>query len=244
MNESAGLLVDGFDRMPYLLMPYNPPTYAGFIETSGYAKVKDLYAWDVNLAAGVSPRIARVAERIRDRNGITVRQVDMARFDEELDILKAIYRRAWEHNWGFVPPTDAEIRQLAVELRPVIEPDIVLFAEMRGEPVAVAVSVPDFNQVLKKMNGRLLPFGLVHFLRRKAIVNRGRMMLLGVVPEVRRLGIYPLLIAESARRGLAKGYTHAEVGWTLEDNALVNAGIEAAGGRAYKTYRLYEKPIG
>jgi hypothetical protein len=169
--------------------------------------------------------------------------VNLKDFDAELEILKVIYRSAWQDNWGFVPPTDAEIRQLAVELKPIVDPDLVLFAEMNGEPVACAVTIPDVNQVLKRMNGNLFPFGLYHFLRRRHIITRVRMLLLGVQPKVRRIGLYPLLIAESRARTERRGYTSAEVGWTLEDNYLVNAGIEAAGGRHYKTYRLYEKPV-
>ncbi|MGC4085312.1 MAG: hypothetical protein QM736_25120 [Vicinamibacterales bacterium] len=243
LHEAAGVLVDGFDDSPYALMAYNPRHYAPYVEGAGYAKVKDLYSWDIDLRAPLPERIVRIAERVRDRFGITVRPVSLDRFDAELEILKALYREAWAGNWGFVPPTDEEIRQLAVELRPIADPDIVLFAEMRGEPVGCAVSIPDVNQILKRMNGRLLPFGVIHFLRRRRIVNRARMLMLGVVPKVRRLGLYPLLIAESAARGVRNGYLAAEVGWTLEDNALINAGIEAAGGRRTKVYRLYEKPL-
>jgi hypothetical protein len=243
LNESAGILVDGFDHDPYVLMPYNPPSYPAFVEASGYRKVKDLLAWDIDLTAPRPERITRIAERVRQRHGITVRRVDLKAFDRDLGILQTIYREAWEDNWGFVAPTDAEIRQLAVDLRPVLDPELVLFAEMDGRPVACSVAVPDVNQVLKRMNGRLLPFGLFHFLRRGTIINRARLLLLGVLPEVRRIGLYPLLIFESHRRGVARGYTRGELSWTLEDNDMINAGIEAVGGRRYKTYRLYEKPL-
>ena len=243
MNESAGLLVDGFDTDPYILMPHNHPYYAALVEGAGYEKAKDLYAWDFDLAGSMPDRIVRMAERVRARHRLHVRTLNMAAFDSEVDTLQVIYRSAWEENWGFVPPTDEEIRQLAFELKPVIDPDVVLFVEMAGRPVACAVSIPDVNQVLKRMRGRLLPFGIVHFLRRRRIVNRARMLLLGVVSEARRLGLYPLLIAESYQRGIAGGYVRAELGWTLEDNHLINSGIEAAGGRRYKTYRIYEKPI-
>jgi len=180
---------------------------------------------------------------VRDRHGITIRTVNLKKFDEELEILKVLYRAAWADNWGFVPPTDAEIRQLAVDLRPVADAELLLFAEMQGEPVACAVSIPDVNQVLARMNGRLLPFGVFHFLRRKQIVTRARMLLLGVLPSARKLGLYPLLISEARARAVRAGYTRGEVGWTLEDNVLINAGIEAAGGRRTKVYRLYEKPV-
>jgi hypothetical protein len=244
LHESAGLLVDGFDDAPCILMPYNPPAYPAFVEGAGYSKVKDLFAWDLDLTAPVPERVARIADRVRDRFGITIRCVNLKRFDAELDVLKGLYRTAWLDNWGFVPPTDAEIRQLAIDLRPVADPELILFAEMAGEPVGCAVSIPDLNQVLKRMNGRLWPTGMFHFLRRGQIVTRGRMLMLGVVPKVRRLGLVPLLIVEARARGVQRGLRRAEVGWTLEDNHLINAGIEAAGGRRYKTYRLYEKSIG
>jgi GNAT superfamily N-acetyltransferase len=243
LNESAGLLVDCFDEDPYVLMPYNPPSYAGFIEAAGYRKVKDLLAWDIDVADRPPERIARLAARVASRHGVVVRTLDLRAFDRDLAIMQRIYREAWEDNWGFVPPTDAEIRQLAVELRPVLDPEIVLFAELEGRPVACAVAIPDLNQVLKRMHGNLLPFGFVHVLRRRSIIDRARMLLLGVVPDARRIGLYPLLIAESYRRAITRGYRHGEMSWTLEDNDLINAGIEAVGGRRHKTYRLYEKPL-
>ncbi|MFN7981696.1 MAG: hypothetical protein U0Q11_07550 [Vicinamibacterales bacterium] len=243
MHEAAGLLVDGFDDPPCILMPYNPRYYAPFIENAGYGKVKDLFSWQLDLTAPLPPRVERIAARVRERFDITIRRVDLKRFDAELEVLKRLYRSAWVDNWGFVPPTDAEIRQLAVDLKPIAEADLVLFAEMNGEPVGCAVSIPDLNQVLARMNGRLLPTGIWHFLRRRSIVTRGRMLMLGVLPRVRRIGLYPLLIAEARTRGVQAGLTSAEVGWTLEDNEAINAGIEAAGGRRYKTYRLYEKRI-
>jgi GNAT superfamily N-acetyltransferase len=243
LHEAAGLLVDGFHDDPCVLMPYNPPSYATFVEEAGYRKVKDLFAWELDLTAPLGERVARIADRVKMRHRITLRPVDLKQFDAELDRIKVIYRAAWADNWGFVPPTDAEIRQLAADLRPIVDPEIVLFAEMDGGPVGCAVSIPDVNQMLKRMNGRMFPTGIVHFLRRRRIITRGRMLMLGVLPHVRRLGLYPLLIAESVRRGVPRGYTRAEVGWTLEDNTLINAGIEAAGGRRSKTYRVYEKPL-
>jgi GNAT superfamily N-acetyltransferase len=164
-------------------------------------------------------------------------------YDRDLAALQHVYRDAWSDNWGFVVPTDAEMRQLARELRPVLDPGIILFAEVRGQLAGCAVALPDINQVLKRMNGALWPFGVLHFLRRRAIIDRARVLLLGVLPEYRRLGLYPVLIAELFTRGLSRGYRRAELSWTLEDNELVNAGIEAAGGRRHKTYRLYEKPV-
>lgn len=243
LHEAAGLLVRGFDDPPYALMSYNPEVYAAYIEGGGYAPVKDLYAWRLDMTKPLPERLTKIADRVRHRYGITIRPVNLKRFDAELEILKTVYRAAWADNWGFVPPTDAEIRQLAVDLKPIVDPELVLFAEMNGAPVGCTVSIPDVNQVLQKMNGSLLPFGLIHFLRRKTIITRARMLLLGVMPEARKLGLYPLLIAEAHARGVRRGYREGEVGWTLEDNTLINAGIEAAGCVHTKTYRLYDKPL-
>ena len=243
LNESAGLLIQGFDEDPYVLMPYNPPSYPAFVEASGYGKVKDLLAWHMEIPPGPSARISRVAERVRRRHGITLRSVNMQAFDEDLAVICELHERAWRDNWGFVAPTQAEMRQLASELRPILDPQLVIFAEMHGRPVAFAVTLPDVNQVLKRMRGRVWPFGLWHFLRRRATVDQVRLVLLGVEPELRRIGLYPLLIAESHAQALARGYLRGEMSWTLEDNDAVNAGIQAAGGRHYKTYRIYEKAL-
>ena len=243
LNESAGLLIDAFSEAPCILMPYNLESYATFIEGTGYRKAKDLFAWDLDLSVPLGERIVKAAQRIVGHHGVVVRTVDMSQFDRDLGILQGIYRDAWAGNWGFVPPTEAEMRQLAVDLKPVIEPEFVLFAEVESRPVACAVGLPDINQVLKRMNGRLLPFGLWHFLRRRSIVTQGRLLLLGVVPEWQSTGLYTLLVAELYHRARRKGLRRAELSWTLEDNVAINAGIEAAGGRRHKTYRLYEKHL-
>jgi len=243
LNENAGLLIDAFDDDPYLLMPYNPPVYASYIEGAGYAKIKDLLAWSFDLTVPVGERIARLAERVRRRHGVTVRRANMRAFDDDLALIVQIYRQAWDRNWGFVPPTDAEMKQLATDLKPILDPDIVLVAEIGGRPVGCVVTLPDVNQVLKRMNGRLFPFGLLHFLNRRTIIDRVRLVMLGVVEEYRRVGLYPLLIAEVYRRAVANGYRRGEASWTLEDNDAINAGIEAAGGRRSKTYRVYDKPL-
>ncbi len=243
LNESAGLLVHGFDDDPYLLMPHNPPEYAAFIEGAGYVKAMDLLGWDVDLTRPLGPRIEKLADRARRRNDIQVRRVEMKHFDRDLALMQSIYRSAWEDNWGFVPPTDAEMRQLATDLKPIIDPDLVLFAESSGRAIATVVLLPDVNQVLKRMNGDLWPFGLWHFVNRKKIINRCRLVLLGVMAEHRNRGLYPLLISEVHRRAVANGYIRGECSWTLEDNHAVNAGITASGGRRSRIYRLYEKPI-
>ena len=243
LNESAGLLVDAFDLPPSILMPYNPPEYARFLEACGFSKSKDLFAWTMDLSLPLGARIVRVATRLRKRHDLVVRPVDLAQFDRDLAHLQTIYREAWQDNWGFVAPTDEEIKQLAADLKPIIDPEMAIFAELNGRPVGCAIAIPDMNQVLKRMNGRLLPFGIWHFLRRASIVDRVRVILAGVLPEMRQIGLWPLLIADLFERGVRRGYRSGELSWTLEDNDDVNAGIQAAGGVHQKTYRLYERPV-
>ncbi|MGE0706318.1 MAG: N-acetyltransferase [Vicinamibacterales bacterium] len=242
LNESAGLLVEGFDSDPYVLMPHNPAGYQHQIAGAGYSKLKDLFAWHLDLRVPLPERLARLSARVARRSGVTLRTLDKAAFERELGVVLEIYQAAWGDNWGFVPPTEAEAKQLADTLRPIIDPEIVVFAEVDGRAVGCAVAVPDANQVLKRMRGRVFPFGIVHFLRRRSIMNRSRMFLLGVRPEFRHTGLYPLLVAETYQRGRGR-YVEGELSWTLEDNDAINAGIEAAGGRHYKTYRLYSKPL-
>ena len=243
LNESAGLLIEGFDEDPFLLMPYNPPAYGSYIEQAGYRKAKDLFAWTLDPRGALGARMLKLADRVAARNRIRVRTMEMEHFERDLSILQRIYTAAWEQNWGFVAPTDAEMRQLAVDLRPVLDPRLMLFAEVDGQPAGFALAIPDANQLLKRMNGRLFPFGIMHYLRRRSIMDQVRVPLLGVVPSMQKLGLYPVLVAELFRRAQASGYTRAELGWTLEDNTEINAGIAASGAKRYKTYRIFEKDL-
>lgn len=243
MNDGAGFQVDAFDQKPYVLMPQNPPDYPCWVERRGYVKVKDLYAYHFDNHKPISERVARIAERTAARYEVTVRPADMKRFDREVEILKRIHTAAWEHNWGNVPLSDAEVEYLANDLKLIIDPELVLFLEYRGEPVALAVVVPDLNQVLARFDGRLLPFGIFHLLRRKRIIDRARLVMLGVLPEHRNKGFDLLLIHEVVKRAKARGIVEGECGWTLEDNHRINRAIEAAGGVRSKTYRIYQKGL-
>lgn len=245
MNDGSGFQIDAFDRRPYVMMPQNPPEYPRWTEAAGYRKIKDLYAWEIDLSSGAAAeRLARLAERARRRlSGLTVRTVDLGRYERELALLERVYNGAWERNWGFVPYTQREFKHLAAELKLILDPDIALIAEVDGEVAGVAIALPDINQVLARFRGRLLPTGVFHLLRRKAIVDRARLPILGVMDGFRHKGIELVLIDEIARRGAAKGYRRGECSWVLEDNDAINKGIEAAGATHYKTYRLYQKTL-
>jgi GNAT superfamily N-acetyltransferase len=243
LNESAGLLVEGFDSDPVLMMPHNPVEYARFIEAAGYRKVKDLYAWIYDMDRGVQPVVEKLANRIKDKHGISVRQFSLKEFAREVELLRQVYCGAWEHNWGFVPPTADEFKRLAAELKPIFDPQAAVLAEVAGKPVACAVAIPDVNQAFKGTDGRLFPKGLVRLLGRKWIVTQARLLLLGVLPEYRAYGLYPLLIHELHKQASKTRYRRLEFSWVLEDNRDINQPAEQAGATHYKTYRLYEKDL-
>lgn len=243
LNDGSGFQLSGFEHPPYVMMPQSPAHYLAWAERAGYAKVKDLYAYHINNRNGPSERISRIAERIRSRNNVRVREANFKRFNEELALLKRIHDAAWEHNWGNVPFTAAEMAQLGSELKLIARKEGALFLEDNGVPVGVAIAVPDINQVLAKFDGRLFPNGIFHLLQQRKIINRMRLVMLGVLPEYRNRG-YDLLLINDLMHKVAKiGVVEGECGWTLEDNHAINKAIEAAGGVKYKTYRLFQKPL-
>src|SRR5256885_6588056 len=213
LNESAGLLIDGFDSDPVLMMPHNPPAYADYIEHSGYRKAKDLFAWIYDLQQDTPAAIAKLSTRLRDKHGIEVRRLDLKEFTREVERLRTIYAAAWERNWGFVPPTRAEFRRLAAELKPIFDPRGAVLAEANGEPIACLVSVPDINQALKGTSGRLLGLALPRLLLQHRYVTQLRLLLLGVDARYRAFGLYPLLIFAWAEQLRGSPYTTAEFSW-------------------------------
>lgn len=239
-NEETGLLVEGFDRPPVILMPYNPPYYEDLILGHDFREAKTLVAYwlEDEQAPEYLERAGQVLPR---RYGITVRTLRMSEFDRELERVRELYNRAWESNWGFVPMTEEEFRFLASELKPVVEPELVLFAEGEdGEPVGFAVALPDMNQALKHANGRLFPFGLLKILWHSRNISRMRVVTLGVLPEYRGKGVDALLYLHLFRNGHATGHNAAEFSWMLEDNEAIRRPMERIGARVYKRYRLYD----
>jgi hypothetical protein len=243
LNESAGLLIDGFDTDPVLMMPHNAPQYAAFIEASGYTKVKDLYAWMYEIGHGAGPVIEKVAARFKAPDRIASRPLLAREFAREVDRLRLLYCGAWEQNWGFVPPTDAEFRRVAAELKLILDPRVAIRAEVDGVMIGCAIALPDINQVLKGTGGRLFPLGLIRLLARRRIIDQVRVLLLGLLPQYRKSGLYALLWHELQKGGEAAGYRRGELSWVLEDNRNINNVAEQAGARRYKTYRIYQKAL-
>jgi hypothetical protein len=244
LNESAGLLIDGFDTDPMLMMPHNPPEYADYIEAAGYRKVKDLYAWLYDLRRDIDPAFAKLARRMQERHRVVVRPIELGEFEREIESLRALYCGAWARNWGFVAPTADEFRRLATELRQIFDARCAICAEVDGRTVACAIAIPDINQALKGTDGRLFPLGIIRLLRRKTIIDQVRLLLLGVLAEYRSIGLYPLLISELRRQLVPDTpYRRAEFSWVLEDNRDINQPVERLGARRYKTYRIYQKAL-
>jgi hypothetical protein len=243
-NDECGLLVDGFDVSPCLMMPYTSPYYPPLLERVGLKKAMDLYAYLLEKSTFLFDRLDRITKRVMKREpGLRIRPIDLRHMDDELKIIKEIYNQAWSKNWGFVPLTETEIDDLAKNLKPLVVPDIVLLAYFGEEPVGFSVSLPDYNEVLIHLNGKLGLLGVLKFLYFKRKIKAVRIMLLGVKPAFQKRGIEGLLYIETFRRGTKKGYPRGECSWILENNLLMQHGIEAMGGKRYKTYRIYETDL-
>lgn len=242
-NDECGLLIEGFDVRPMLLMPWNAPEYGGWIEAAGLAKAKDLYTWRVPVPTEPQPVFQRIAALARKRDRVTVRPLAMKKFGEELSRVKTVYNAAWERNWGFVPMTDAEIDHMAKQLKPAVVPDLVQFAEVDGVPVGFGLILPDVNVALAKVKGKLFPFGIVKLLWTLPRIREGRLLALGVVPEYQKRGVGGVLVEALMRALRGRGYSMCEVGWTLEENDSVHELIRGSQGVRAAVYRVYEKRL-
>jgi GNAT superfamily N-acetyltransferase len=246
-NQDWGLLIDGFGTPPAIMMPHNPTWYQGLLEANGLTKAKDLYAFELSSSAEPPEKVVRIAEKMRQREGITVRPVNLKDFKGEVERIRDIYNSAWEKNWGFVPFTDAEFDHLAKEMKTVVRPELALMAEVKGEPVAFSLTLPDANQAIKAANGRLtnfgLPIGLAKLVLASRRINRLRLTILGIKEGYRRRGLDAILYLDTLRNAKRLGYVGGEISWTLEDNHLVNRAIESMGGQRSKTYRVYQRAL-
>lgn len=244
LNDPCGLLVEGFDRPPVVMMTYNPPWYAELIERAGYSKAMDLLAHSIVPTGVVVDKVHRLAERVRERSGVSLRRVDLKRFREELALVIDIYNDAWSRNWGFVPMTPEEIRFSADDLKAILMPELVVFAEIQGRPAGFGLALPDINPLLQKCNGRLFPFGWLRFLpgsiRR---VPQFRIVALGVKKEHQAAGIGTVFYDHYIRVSQELGFRLCEMSWILETNDLMNRPLELIGTKVYKRYRLYDKTL-
>ena len=246
--NDVGLLVEGFDSEPYFMMPYNPRYYRDLLEGCGLRPVKDLLAWERSARTPPPERYLRIADKVRQQPGIVVRGLDTRRFDAEVARIKQVYDAAWEKSWGPVPMTDAEFQLLAAKLRHTLVPDLAILIEDQGELVAFALVIPDVNQVLRRLDGRLTRYGVPVGLAKAAWysreIDRVRLTAAGIKPGWRWRGVEAIMVVEAITRSRQHGYTGGEISWTAEDNVVARRSIEAAGCTISKRFRLYEGSTG
>jgi GNAT superfamily N-acetyltransferase len=245
-NHECGLLVEGFERPPQILENWHHPYYGALIEGYGLKKVMDLYKWELRIAdrESVLPIVFELADKVESKYGVKVRRMRKRDFQSEVRAFMEVYNAAWENNWGFVPLTDAELEAYAKELKPILDENWAWIAEAEdGKVVGAALSIPDYNQVLKKLNGRLLPIGWAKALVARRKIDSVRVFALGVKREWQHTGIAAKFYAEHFNSASTTPQTWGEMGWILETNTAMNRGMEAMSGRIVKRYRLYEKPL-
>lgn len=248
-NHEVGILVDGFDTDPYVMMTHNLKYFPTLVEGQGYRKEKDLLAFNMQTPEQFDPRVVRISEKVKAKSNIVTRPINMKKFREEVQIIREIYNSAWEKNWGFVPMDTAEFDHMAKSMKDILWPEFCLLAFVNDKPIGFSLSLPDINRVLKKIpNGKLLPFGIFKLLSgiRPAAkkIDRVRVITLGVVPEWRASGVASVFYYETYRKAKEMGLWGGECSWILEDNKEMLSAIQVfAKVPPYKTYRIYQKNL-
>lgn len=239
-NDEWAMLYDGFDDSPRLLMTYNPPYYNELCEKYGMTKAKDLYAYKLeNHKVMSSEKLKRVQQIARDRYRLKISQLEIKNFKSELEKVKYVYNKAWAPNWGFIPMTDEQIDAMAKDMKPLVEPSLVLFGEIDNKLVGFALVMLDYNELFKEMNGRLLPFNFIKLLTQKKKIKWSRIITLGIIPEFQKKGLDAVFYWEIVNRAHEIGIDLGEASWILEDNDMMNRGAAVMGGEKYKTYRIW-----
>lgn len=250
INDESGLLVEGFDTPPSMMMGHHRPYYAARLEGAGYRPIRTLLAYDFDVTADLPPAAQRMMERLRRLPDVRIRHIDMRRYAAELETMRQIFNDAWADNWGFLPWTAQEVQALGRNIRPLLTAGNFAIGEVAGEPAAMVVTLPNLNEAIADLRGRLFPTGLLKLLWRLKVsgLRSGRMPLMGVRRKYHgtsKGAALALGVITAARaHGLAQGYRRAELSWILDDNRGVRDLIELVGGRPYKRYCIYEKVIG
>ncbi len=239
-NYECGMLVEGFDSDPMVMMPYNPAYYPALMDKTGLRKSKDLYAYLSSTQAVDSRKIDRVADRVLAQTKVRVRPIDMKNFQADVERVWEVYNSAWEKNWGFIPMSREEFMLMGKEMKMILKPELVLIGEVGDRIVGFALCLPDANQAMKPARGRLFPTGLLKILYYQRLIRSVRVLALGIVEEYRTSGLGAAFYAALIRNARKLGYGDSEMSWILEDNTLMNRSLEVMGAKRYKTYRLYD----
>jgi GNAT superfamily N-acetyltransferase len=248
-NDEIGILIEGFERKPMILQPWHPPRYRELIEAQGFGKAIDLLMWELRMGQlkegeRFDPSIHAAAQNALEEEGITIRNMRKRDMADEVRRFMDVYNEAWGDNWGFVPITDAEVEFQAKNLKPVLDEEWTFMAEKDGEVIGAALTLPDINQVLERMNGRLLPFGWARFLLGRRKIDQLRVFALGVKHAYRHTGVAAGLYLKHIEMAGQPDKIHwGEMGWILETNEAMNRAMEGMGGKVVKKYRVFEKPL-
>lgn len=240
-NDECGFLCDGFDSSPRIMMPYNPPYYLDLASQCGLNKAKELYAYEMDVSKGPFERLERIVKVTYKKNpGLKIRKFSLQNFDEEIKKALGVYNEAWDKNWGFVPWTEKEFVTMAQRLKDLLQLDITLLAEIDEHPVGMLIAVPDYNFIMKKINGRMDLLGILKFLFYRNRLKALRLMIMGVVKKYRQKGIEGAMYFEALKNVQRLGYEKCEFSWVLDDNVMTQRAAEMMGGQLYKKYRIYE----
>ncbi len=248
INEEMGCLIDGFETKPFVMMPHHRPYQAGLIEKAGFEKVKDVYAWSYRIGE-LNKRTQRAQREMSELPEVEARMVDRKHLERDVRLVVDIFNDAWSENWAFVPLTRNEVAKMAEDFKLLLVPELTRIVSINGEPAGVSLALPNLNEMIGDLNGKILPFGIAKLLYRLKVrgPKSARLIILGIRKKFRMQRRYmPLssfLYAEMNESAKRLGVETGELGWTLEDNYAVNAGIKMMGGTAYKTYRVFERPI-
>jgi hypothetical protein len=243
LNDECAFLVEGFDSPPAIMMPYNPKYYMDLMAACGLVKAKDLYAFRMSRDHEVAAKVAAIVERSQKEFPFSLRTVDMKNLGRESEIVARIYNGGWAKNWGFVPWTVNEMKHMVKALKAIVDPELVIFAEREGRPAGFALGIPNYNEILKGVNGRLFPFGVFKLLWNRRKIKGMRAAVFGLMPEYFHTGLSYVLYAELEKRAVRRGYEWGELSWQLEDNEPINRFAASIGARLYKRYRIYERRI-
>lgn len=242
MMDEIGILVEGFEAYPYIMMPYNKSYYDRLLKNAGLEKAMDMYAFEVDQSTVNRQRMRRAVEIVKKRNpGLTVREIKLKKLNDELQIIRHIFNEAWKENWGFIPLSEEELNALGADLKAIVDTNVAHIAEINGEPVAFSIALPDYNQVFRRMNGKLYPFGMLKLLYYRRKINRVRTALMGVLPVHRGKGIDALLHQKAIDNKV--GYYASELSWILETNVEMIRVAERLGASKTKTYRMYRMDL-
>jgi GNAT superfamily N-acetyltransferase len=246
LNDESGVLIEGFELEPMIRQPWHPAYYQHRCEAAGLQKAMDLYSWDLSISdrERMNPILPKIAERAANKHGITIRRMSRRHLRRELDEFATVYNAAWSRNWGFVPYSKEDLDAYALDLQLVYSRDWFMIAEQDGKTIAMAITIPDVNQALKRMQGRLLPLGWWHYLNRGRIMDRVRVGFLGVLPEFQHTGVAAALYVEHFDVAARSRQRAGEASFILEVNTAMNRGLEAMGGRIVKRWRVYERMLG